>query len=169
MKTVNIKKIFLTFFLVAIVVSLCLPVVMLASPARAVWIDTNSTCTKTGDCNVCDLVAVAVRFVNGNFLGAGIFAMFMFAFGGIVMLISYGNENRITWGKNIIIAAVIGTFIIFTAWILVNVFIGAFFGTPLGKDAIPIFKNSWNVCPAEMNQSQTPNAQTSNKFVVPGK
>lgn len=156
MKPLFAKKILVSAL--ALMVFSCVFFSLTSAVQASSWIDPNSECTKTGDCNPCDLVAVTLRYANGIFIGAGAIAMFMFAFGGIVMLISYGNENRITWGKNVIIATVIGIFVTFAAWVLVNVFIGAFFGMPSSGEAVKIFgSQSWNVCPTS-EQLQTKSA-----------
>lgn len=162
MKINIIKKILSSTALVAVLLFLILPIIMSATPAQAEpWVDiSGSACATRGDCNPCDLVSVTVRYVNGIFYSAGTMAMFMFAFGGFVMLTAYGNENRITWGKNVIVATIIGTFIVFTAWVLTSVFIGAFFGNPTGGSQIKIFTNSWSSCPTEGNLIQTNEVDT---------
>jgi len=164
MEKLTAKKLFSSALLMFFVMALCLPMVLAVAPVQASsWVDTSdSACAQNGDCNPCDLVAVTVRYMNGLFYGAGTIAMFMFAFGGIVMLTAYGNENRITWGKNVLLATVVGMFIVFTAWILTSVFIGAFFGNPTGGSQIKVFGNSWNSCPTSGNQGQ------SNKVEAPG-
>ncbi len=173
------KKIFPLVLLICMAVVLCLPAVISVSPVRAAatvpttagapkppsLVAQEGECADKGDCNPCDLVAVVVRFANNLTLGAGGFDMFMFAFGGIVMLTAYGNEARITAGKNVIITTVVGIFIIFSAWTIINVFIGAFFGLPSNSAAVRLFgdgKNGtvpWNVCPESGNVgSPTPNS-----------
>ena len=89
----------------------------------------NIACVEgTEDCTVCDFVEL---FVNGaNILVglSGAFAILMFIYGGLVFITAYGNETRIKWGKDILIATVVGIFIVMLAWTLVNVIIEAMFG-----------------------------------------
>ena len=86
------------------------------------------TCASEKGCTPCDFVRIFVNASNIIVGLSGTFSILMFIYGGVVMLTAYGNENRITWGKNILIATVIGIGIVLLSWTFVNLIIEAFFG-----------------------------------------
>jgi hypothetical protein len=97
------------------------------SPTEGLMKGVDSGCLCKGDCSPCDLVQVGVNLSDMIVSFAGAAAILMFIIGGIVMITAYGSD-RITMGKNIIIAALVGILIIFAAWTLVNTLILAFYG-----------------------------------------
>lgn len=86
-------------------------------------------CTETGNCTPCDFLQIFVNASNILVGLSGTFAVLMFIYGGIVMITAYGNDSRITWGKNIIIATVIGIGIVLFSWSIINILIGSLFGS----------------------------------------
>ncbi|MFA5047999.1 MAG: hypothetical protein WC516_03090 [Patescibacteria group bacterium] len=99
---------------------------------------TLSACLADGSkCQICDFIQVFVNAADMMAAFSGTLALIMFVMGGIIMITAMGNETRITWGKNTLIAAVIGIFIIFIAWTLVNSIMAGFYGAD---------KSDWNVC-----------------------
>lgn len=59
--------------------------------------------------------------IIGQILGVvGSLALVMFIYGGIAWMLSAGNQEQVTKGKNILIWATIGIVIIFTAYALVK-------------------------------------------------
>ena len=81
------------------------------------------------DCGPCDFVALSVNASNIIVGLSGTFSVLMFVYGGIVMLTAYGNESRVKWGKDILVATVIGILIVLLAWTFINLLIGSFFGS----------------------------------------
>jgi hypothetical protein len=59
----------------------------------------------------------------------GSLALFMFIYGGITWMLSGGNAEQVTKGKNIIIWAALGIALIFMAYALVRFVISAIGGT----------------------------------------
>ena len=97
-----------------------------------------SACLADGSkCQICDFIQVFINAADMMAAFSGTLALLMFVMGGIIMITAFGNESRVTWGKNTLIAAVIGIFIIFIAWTLVNSIMAAMYGTD---------KNDWNIC-----------------------
>jgi len=88
----------------------------------------SSKCLGVGDCTLCDLIQVGVNFSDLIVAFSGAIAVLMFIIGGIMMITAYGSD-RITMGKNIIVATIVGLLIIFTAWTVVNTLILALYGT----------------------------------------
>ncbi len=76
-------------------------------------------CATTGDCSLCDLVNVAINI--GKFILAitGSLLLLFFIYGGFFMLISGGDSNKVKKGKEIIMNALIGLAIIFSAYLIV--------------------------------------------------
>ncbi len=78
-------------------------------------------CAFTGTCNsVEDLVQLGVNVANWLF---GIIAGLGFAFfvyGGLTMILSFGNAEKVSSGKQILVAAAIGMIIAFSAYVLIS-------------------------------------------------
>jgi len=83
-------------------------------------------CAFTGECrSVEDLVQLGVNVANWLF---GIIAGLGFAFfvyGGITMILSFGNSEKVSQGKQMLVAATIGMVIAFSAYILVGFIVKA--------------------------------------------
>lgn len=83
-------------------------------------------CAFTGTCrNVEDLVQLGVNIANWLF---GIIAGLGFAFfvyGGLTMVLSFGNSEKVGQGKQILVAAAVGMIIAFSAYILVDFIVEA--------------------------------------------
>lgn len=75
---------------------------------------------KEGDCGFEQIVQMIVNFSKLILGVVGSLALLMFVYGGIMFIISQGNEEKITSAKNILKNAAIGIIIVFTAWIIVN-------------------------------------------------
>lgn len=89
------------------------------------------------ECTPCDFINI---FINASdiILGlSGTFAVIMFVYGGLVMITAYGNEARIKWGKEILIATVVGIFVIVLAWSTVHLIVTSLLNNP---------NSEWNVC-----------------------
>jgi hypothetical protein len=78
-------------------------------------------CAFTGSCrNVEDLVELGVNIATWLF---GIIAGLGFAFfvyGGLTMVLSFGNSEKVGQGKQILVAATVGMIIAFSAYVLVS-------------------------------------------------
>ena len=119
MKLKNITVFFVTFGLV----------LSLANNVQAISLVDNIPCaTGKEDCTPCHFIALFVNASNILVGLSGTFAVLMFVYGGIVLITAYGNEARIKWGKDILIATVVGIFIVMLAWTLINVVTSAVLG-----------------------------------------
>ena len=77
-------------------------------------------CIKTGDCKMNDFVKLALG-ASKMILGiSGSAALLFFVYGGVTFLISGGSQEKVTKGKQIIIGSVIGLFIIFGSYTIIN-------------------------------------------------
>lgn len=77
-------------------------------------------CISDGSCTMNDFVLLALG-ASKMILGiSGSAALLFFVYGGVTFLISGGSQERVTKGKQIIIGSVIGLFIIFGSYTIVN-------------------------------------------------
>lgn len=76
-------------------------------------------------CTITDLVTVGVNIAYLILGLIGTLALLMFVYGGIMFLISSGNQEKVTKAKSILVNAVIGIVIVFSAWLIVNFIIVA--------------------------------------------
>jgi hypothetical protein len=78
-------------------------------------------CAIQGTCrSLKDLEAVAFRIVNVLFTIMGSVSFAFFIYGGIVMIASFGNSEQFGKGKSILVAAIVGIIISFSAYLLVG-------------------------------------------------
>lgn len=91
-------------------------------------------CVSKEGCSLCDFLTLFINASNILVALSGTFAILMFVMGGMVMITAYGNDARVKWGKDILIATVTGIVIVLFAWTLVNVIIGSLFG---GGNKVP--------------------------------
>lgn len=78
-------------------------------------------CAYAGNCrSVNDLLQVLITVVREAFKYIGSIAFFFFVFGGITIVLSFGNPEKVTKGKEIITAAVVGIIVSFSAYVLVD-------------------------------------------------
>ncbi len=75
------------------------------------------------ECGLCELMQLTIN-ISGLILGlTGVATLLMLLYAGAIFVTAYGHEERIKWGKEVIIAAITGILIIFTAWIIINTLI----------------------------------------------
>lgn len=118
-KNINIKimikkrNLFSIFFLVLFF----LPLVSLASSGPIV---PQGSSYETGDYELSDLLQVGVN-VTKIILGmVGSLTLLMFVYGGVMMLISAGNSEKVSQAKGILMAAVIGLIIVFSSYLIIQ-------------------------------------------------
>ncbi len=59
-------------------------------------------------------------------------AILAMTIGGVMILISAGNPNLMSTGKKIVYASIIGLFLVFSSWLIVDLILGAL-GYSMGK------------------------------------
>lgn len=74
----------------------------------------------TGDYELNDALGIGIMVVDWIFLLVGSLALLFFVYGGVMFLISAGNEQRVTQAKTIITNAVIGLLIVFGSYIIIE-------------------------------------------------
>lgn len=86
------------------------------------------TCIGDGvSCTPCDLIRVLLNAADMIVALSGTFGIVMVVYGGFVLVTAYGNDSRVKWGKDTIIASIIGIIIVMMAWTLINVIMEGFF------------------------------------------
>ena len=92
-----------------------------ADPAGCSVCLTNPLTGKTTYTESTEGIPVLLGKIINSVLGiVGSLALVMFIYGGITWMLSGGNQERVTKGKQILIWATIGIIIIFTAYALVK-------------------------------------------------
>jgi len=78
-------------------------------------------CAFSGTCNdVNQLLEVFLNYARMILAGVAGFAFAFFAYGGFLMIFSFGNAERVKKGQQVLVAAVVGLAIVFSAYIIVN-------------------------------------------------
>lgn len=78
-------------------------------------------CAYAGNCrSVSDFLSVFISIAREAFKYIGSIAFLMFVYGGITIVLSFGSPDKVQKGKQILVAAVIGIAISFSAFILVD-------------------------------------------------
>ena len=95
-------------------------------------------CAFDGSCRkVSDLVQLIVNFGAGMFAIMGSFAFAFFVYGGFTMIVSMGNAEKQKKGMQILVAAVIGIVIAFSAYMLIQFMLDALGVAPEFRQGIP--------------------------------
>ncbi len=95
-------------------------------------------CVCSGNCNADDFVLMFVNLAH-FFLGiVAVFAMYYLVIGGFTLIIATGNPEKIQAGKNTLVNALTGLFVVFAAWVMINTL---FFALTGGSDTI--FGQKW--------------------------
>jgi hypothetical protein len=77
-------------------------------------------CKDSGECEVNDFVLLIAQYVQIVFSIIGSIALLVFIYGGVVLLMSGGNSDRVSKGKQILIAAVIGIVLVFSSYMIIQ-------------------------------------------------
>ena len=92
----------------------------------------------TPNCTVCDVLNQAVNYAKMILGVLSSVVLVMFILGGFYLITSAGNQERLTKGKKIILAAVTGILIVAFAWVGVNTVLAVL----MGKNATTIDENT---------------------------
>ncbi len=82
----------------------------------------------SGSTDVVKTTEVVARVVRWIFAIVGALALLMFIIGGTFWIVSFGNETRITKGRQIIIWASVGLLLIFSSYAIINFVLGSLVG-----------------------------------------
>lgn len=73
-------------------------------------------CWHEGSCTLCDGLVVFINVANGILRLLAIVAVLFFVYGAGLLVLSQGNEDMVSKGKNALKATIIGTIIVLVAW-----------------------------------------------------
>ena len=104
-------------------------------------------CVGSGDCNLNSAFQLIVNITQLILAMVGSLALLMFTYGGLMFIIAAGAQERIQKAKQILVAASIGVAIIFSAWLIVNIVIGALTNGTIHSEA-KIFERIWSEAPS---------------------
>ena len=76
-----------------------------------------------------DFISTIIRWVLGII---GVLLVALFVYGGVLYATSAGNEDRVETGKRVMIYAIIGTVIVFAAFVISDYVISALISTNSG-------------------------------------
>lgn len=128
------KKIFLLLFICSIFF------LNVQSAHAAVTLQLVPECAllPTPNCTVCNVLNQAVDYAKMILGVLSTVVLVMFILGGFYLITSAGNQERLTKGKKIILAAVTGILIVAFAWVGVNTVLAVL----MGKNATTIDKET---------------------------
>jgi len=96
-----------------------------------------AACAVCGQCSVADIFVVGNTIVELILGLSGSVMLLMMVYGGFLFLTSSGNSSQIDKGKNVMVGAIIGIVIVFTAYTLVQFLLGAL-GVPNVADVFKL-------------------------------
>src|SRR3989338_8699394 len=99
-------------------------------------------CTDTTNCNLNSVFQLIVNITQLILAMTGSLALLMVIYGGAMFIIAAGSPERIQKAKQILVAASIGVAVIFSAWLIVNIVIGALTDGAIHSEA-KIFDRFW--------------------------
>ena len=115
-KQIN-KIIFLLLSIV--IINMALPMTAQAEPIISEG-TLGSSCYNEGDCGLNDFLRIIESSYTTIFGFIGSIALIMFIIGGVLFLISGGNQEKVTKAKKLMISAVIGLLIIFASYLIIE-------------------------------------------------
>jgi hypothetical protein len=113
-----------------------------ASANHGLMKDVQAACAVCGQCSVADIFVVGNTIVELILGLSGSVMLLMMVYGGFLFLTSSGNSSQIDKGKKVMVGAIIGIVIVFTAYTLVQFLLGAL-GVPNVAD---VFKCPFTSC-----------------------
>jgi len=130
----ELRKFIMICLLIALSLSFCTNIALAKSGTEA---DVSAASGETGStAAVLDnpLGENDPRVIIGNIINAilgvvGSLALLMFIYGGVIWLLSQGNEQKVEQGKKLILWAAMGLIVIFTSYALVLFVINAVTGS----------------------------------------
>jgi hypothetical protein len=144
MKLKNYKKQLLSLFIFFSIITLGFINNILINPSevQAAPIISESTlgkpCYERGDCGLNDFIKIIDASYTTIFGFIGSIALLMFMVGGVLFLISGGNQEKVTKARNLMISAVIGLLIVFASYLIIDFVLNA-----VGYENI----DTWNTTP----------------------
>lgn len=93
----------------------------------------------TGDYKLNDILGIAVTYINNITAIIGSIVLLFLVYGGVLFVISAGNQETVTRAKRVIIGSIIGLIIVFSSYTIIY-FTAGLFGVDRPER---IFDSSW--------------------------
>lgn len=93
-------------------------------------------------CDFSDFIQLFVNLFDWGLAVLSILSITFFIIGGLLLLLSGGNENRVKSGKAILTNTVLGIAIVLCSWLIINSVIGFLVGSGNLKD-VQVFGKLW--------------------------
>ena len=93
-------------------------------------------------CNLNSVFQTIVNITQLILAMTGSLALLMFIYGGAMFILAAGAQERIQKAKQVLVTASVGVAIVFSAWLIVNIVIGAVTNGEIHSPAT-IFNNFW--------------------------
>lgn len=116
------KKLFIFIFIFSLIVyglSLSPQVVQAVGPLLSNSLIQDAECS-SGSCSLNTFIALGVSLSNIILGLVGALTLAMFIYGGVMLLISGGNSEKISKGKDIILGSVVGLLIVFGSYTIIS-------------------------------------------------
>jgi len=126
MKLKKYKKQVLSIFMFFAILGLGFISNLTAGPSEAhaapiISADTLGTaCYERGDCGLNDFIKIIEASYTTIFGFIGSIALIMFIIGGLMFLVSGGNQEKVAKAKKLMISAVIGLLIVFASYLIIQ-------------------------------------------------
>ena len=98
--------------------------------------------SNVNNCGVSAMIKTLINVTNLILSLTGSAALAVFIYGGVLWIIAAGNQDLIKKGKDAIIAAVVGIFIVLGSFMIINFAVAALTGQSFG-DTATIFGQPW--------------------------
>lgn len=115
-----------------------------APPAFADITIVPDDCYDQGDYSLGSFLDIAQNIMKFVWSISGAFALLMFFFGGILWLVSAGEDKRVTQGRETMIQAATGLIIVLGSWVFVNFVVAVLTGSPTNTTATIFHGKAWS-------------------------
>lgn len=103
-------------------------------------------CTEKGDCTTCDAILLFTNLADLITIAISSIALLAVVVGGVMWIISAGNQQMVQRGRKILLSALVGVTLVIFGYMIVNTIIAGFTGAAL--DQTKLFGYDWaTVCP----------------------
>ncbi|PKL72167.1 hypothetical protein CVV26_02755 [Candidatus Kuenenbacteria bacterium HGW-Kuenenbacteria-1] len=139
----NSKKISIIFFYLFLLSFVFIPIH--ANAETSIIFGTLPSCFGNSkvDCTICEFIGMGVGLTNFILKFVGVLALLLFIWGGLSLIISSGSEEAVKKGKGILMGALVGIVIVFTAYTIIWFVVASLI--PGGKErGLTIFTYNWS-------------------------
>jgi hypothetical protein len=114
------------FIIISLFVLLAIPQISLAAPAKGFLDFLPAACIEKGNCSLDDVAQGFVLLTKWLIGSIGALALLYFIWGAIQWMTSYGNQEKIRHGREIMLNTVIALVVAFISFLLVEFFVNSF-------------------------------------------